>query len=282
MFAAVETAGRYDLARIGGLESVAPSRPTIDDRRRFAVDRPHGVPSDDGLPETREPSRNDSSARLAEGSGSKRRPARHMRIDRGEDRRPPASHGQIASETLASRMFRWHAAAAPHLGLVGVAALILSGSLLYWFAFGQWPQASSSSDAPHGETTTQAEPSDAAEPDASVTVNAADWFGWATSPRMADATATPSASNESPAQPTQAGAIEGPALQSPLSSPAAPAAPMATSSNNAAAVWMAQPITPTPYAGPYPITPYPAFSFAVPAPVNVAERPVAFGSLAPR
>jgi len=77
--------------------------------------------------------------------GSRAAPAsqRHRRFDAADARTPspmavmgqPAANPRREPVTLAGRMFHWHAALAPHAGIVVTIALALSAGLLYWLAF---------------------------------------------------------------------------------------------------------------------------------------------------
>lgn len=63
-------------------------------------------------------------------------PARqYRRIDPPQHRAAVSLHAP--AESLASRIYQWHAAARPQLGVIALAGLLLAGGGLYWAAFGR-------------------------------------------------------------------------------------------------------------------------------------------------
>jgi hypothetical protein len=262
-------------------ESVAePPRhgmpPAPGGRRILLVDQAHGPRGYDGpasadashasLTAEREP------APAPQPTASQRR----LRIDSRALSQPPARHKPAEPETIAGAMFRLHEALTPYLGLVAAAALIVSGSLLYWSAFGK-PQATPTPSTSKGEKSTWASelPSaDEASVDADSTVSEVKHDSGT---RVADATASqqevaaePAPEPPSPATPA-APNVEGPSLT--------PAAPDVELFNKSASTPPDEPITPTPETGDYPTTPYATFWFDAAA---VAQRPTPADSVAPR
>jgi hypothetical protein len=278
------------LPRIGAAASAEQTSPSrretileracvVEDRiseRRYAVDGPH----DDG--------------------GGKRathldeRRTRQVRVDEGLGRRGPSRPKYARDEpmTLAGRLFRLHEAVAPHMGLIGAAILILSGSALFWLAFGPARSPSNPSEPLEFDqslssgATSPADTAAAEEPLTGRVDAVAAPLDWKATPRVADATAAPTASDAPLDAEPQATSDNESGAESPSLSPAATAKP---AFDKAATAVAGEPITPTPHTDFYPTTPYPAFSFATAPPdastdASVAERnaPPADGSSATR
>lgn len=202
---------------------------------------------------------------------------------------------EAVSQSLATKIFQIHAAAAPHAGIVMTLALTASVGLLCWFTMGR-PNAAADYkhvlDGPGGwptETATTPLPEGAAGVSAAPDQFASE-FAWRMTPASEPAAPpTPSAVNvdeQQTASPNDVATLGAPKLE--LTDPPAPTdattAPETAASSlvvadvapapaaaveKTAAAQLPEPITPTPHAGPYPTTPYGAFNyFAQPSPTT--------------
>jgi len=234
------------------------------------------------------------------GSPAASRPATRYRIDPPSTQRPAGRKPPTPAEPMsfASRVFRLHETLAPHMGLVGAAALVICGGMLYWLAIGRtgstidpsellefsngWSQ-----DAPEQPVV----PAEQATPDA---VSKQPPFEQQSSPRVADAaaaapSATGAGSESGPATSTPAVGNEGPALAPPRVPASSNAPPLGDESS--ATTRSDQGVTPTPETAIFPATPYPtyAFDYQLTAPAGspvpaIADRPidVSTGFVSPR
>jgi hypothetical protein len=278
---------RLGAAAPGPKSGAAPPRqgmPSAQSGRRIlSVDQAHGARGYDGPASADSPPAPPSAER--EQAPAPQHPAsqRRLRVDSRALQQPPARHQLAEPETLAEAMFRLHEVLAPYLGLVAAAALIVSGSLLYWSAFGKL-QATPTPSADGSEKSTWASELPSPE-EASVAPNSTVSSVPPVSSvhhdhgtRVADATAsqqevavetTPEPSSEAtPTSPSD----DGPSL--------APAAPDVDLFNKSASASTDRPITPTPETGDYPTTPYPSFWFI--ESTAVAQRAASIDSPAPR
>lgn len=241
-------------------------------QQRIAIDPPHAARGDDERPAVAAASGADVQ-QFSEKSTAK---SRQFRIDQGAALRPPARHAQSESATLAGQAFQLHQALAPYRGLMGAAALVLSGGLLIWLAYGparhsaHSPGASLLGGVWSSESATPIRDPDA--PDA-----AANNSEIASAPRVAAAAATPPSAVASPSRQPQAAQPVESTAEGPAISPAEP--PHATN-DQSAATSASEPITPTIDASAYPTTPYAAFPFSEPQ--AVAELMAPPGAALPR
>jgi hypothetical protein len=237
-----------------------------ESQQRIAFDPPHMARNDDERPVAAAAPNGAAAQQISEKSPAK---LRQFRIDQGAARRPPTGHAPSEPATLVGQAFQLHQALAPHRGLMGAAALVLSGGLLVWLACGPAPHAANSPGASlfggawSSESATQTHAPDAGDP-------AANNSGIATAPRVAAAAATPPSAMSSPSRQPQATQPVEPTADGPAISPAEPAD---AGSNQSAATSASEPITPTIDASAYPITPYPAFPFAEPQAVAELMSP---------
>lgn len=257
--------------RIAGAETEISTR-----RQRYVVDPPHRTQAP-----INEAARADveTSAPLPTQSPQAVGATRHYRIDHAASHRPArhANSPQREVATLSGSIFRLHDALAPHMGLIGAAALLLCGGVMYWLALGRPGAVLSPNNVLHLQNGLSRDaapvPDDENQSATSNPSLGAPPIDWA-APHVATKTVASGESEQqtpSPAEPRPT-AGEGPTL-SPAESPAKSQEPIITTS-------VYEPITPTPQAEAYPTTPYPAFSFAEQAPSNVgspaaavAERP---------
>jgi hypothetical protein len=246
----------------------------------FSIDQAHDARAYDGpaSADSSFTSVNPQPAPAPQHSGSQRR----LRIDARAPQQPPARHQSAEPETLAGAMFRLHEALAPYLGVVAAAALVVSGSLLYWSALGK-PQTTSTpsgggeksiwaSELPSPEIELPRPEEASADPSPTVSEVQHD-----SGTRVADATASqPAVPAEPEPQPSSA---ETPAAPSGDGPSLTPAAPDVEPPNQSASTTPDEAITPTPETGGYPTTPYATFWFIEPA--AVAQRPSSADSAAP-
>jgi hypothetical protein len=281
-FAAPETAAHDDLMVDERLQGTARSDAAQSDRRRRLIDQPHGVRSYDGPADGRPVHPVERSADELPPLASRAHVGRHVRIDHGGQLRPPALHARPEPETLAGRMFRMHTSMAPHAALVGAGALILSGSLLYWLAFGPWRQSTSAGDASRpvehwsSETTTQVPAEAPVDDESNGTALWDELRDESTAPDQFVESSVEASVSESAAK---VDALLNAAETAEVEPSSAVTAAADAQFNIGAVVGSGLPITPTAGDGPYPTTPYAAFWFtatgagASGASAAVAERP---------
>jgi hypothetical protein len=228
-------------------ESAAPTARSADERsprtNRYVVDarHPQGGETPPVQPEQRRTPR--------------------LRVDLPTGHRP-AAHARTTAEppTFSAQMFRLHESLAPHMGLVGAAALVIAGSLLYWLAFAQSGIAIGPndlgeirSDWSHDSAPHEATPS-VAPASPSVTKEPAQAAGWTAPPRVASA--PPAASDGSAAGPPAIEALPAPELVPPGEAPV-PLPPVDESTPTT--TLNDRGVSPTPTAI-CPTTPYPAYA----------------------
>jgi hypothetical protein len=184
-------------------------------------------------------------------------------------------------------MFRLHESLTPHIGLVGAAALVIAGVLLYWLAFARSGIAMHPSELLRistgwsHETAPQTTGPSAAPSTPTISDEPAHAAGWTAPQRVAHAAP---ATLETPTAEAHADTLPGPgpALSPPSEAPVplppvVEDAPTTTSMNDRG-------VTPTPVSM-CPTTPYPAHSFgarvagaAMPGEAVVAGQPNRYGT----
>jgi hypothetical protein len=256
-------------------EFTIQSPEVIEHPTRYVVDAPHAAHAGGGKLSSAELSNRESGARPAAerldrasaGAAATTHSAPRFRFDQPSGHRPPGRSLPAPAEsmTFAGRIFRLHALFAPHMGLVGAAALVACGGLLYWAAIGRsGPAIEPSKLLEFGAGWSQESPPQSPAPGKqnlpqAVSEGLPPSVEWAAPPRVADAAAAGAATGSAAPLGAPAGTADGPALAPPNSAPASALEqpmgdlPTTTSIQNL--------ITPTAETACYPVTPFPAYAF---------------------